>query len=30
MKQGINEQPVNAVKWVDRNSLNANDYNPIL
>ena len=28
MKQGINEQPVNAVKWVDRNSLNANDYNP--
>ena len=28
MKQGIDNQPVGKVQWVDRNSLNANDYNP--
>ena len=28
MKQGIDNQPVGKVKWVDRNELNANDYNP--
>ena len=28
MKQGIDNQPVGKVKWVDRNDLNANDYNP--
>ena len=28
MKQGIDKQPVNQVQWIDRNELNANDYNP--
>ena len=28
MKQGIDNQPVGKVQWVDRNELNANDYNP--
>ena len=28
MKQGIDKQPVNKVEWIDRNELNANDYNP--
>ena len=28
MKQGINNQPVGKVEWIDRNELNANDYNP--
>ena len=28
MKQGIDNQPVGKVQWVDRNTLNANDYNP--
>lgn len=27
-KQGIEEQPISHVKWVDPNTLTANDYNP--
>ena len=28
MKQGVNEQPISKVMWVDRESLKANSYNP--